>query len=166
MRRLCITLLCGLVAVPAAMAAARATGDGTLELQAATGTFSIAATRGTLWGQMDRGKLVVTDVFPGDDSMFVSGYRSKTTPVDAPNITIYTGANLHFRARGGRYKIWMRGAGVDLTAVGVGSATLVASSDSAVDDPGQYAIDEVRWIGVPLSPRTVSFGVQPDQATP
>src|SRR5690349_15577960 len=34
MRRLCLILLCGLVAVPAAYAAAGATGDGVLELRA------------------------------------------------------------------------------------------------------------------------------------
>jgi len=158
MRRLCITLLCGLVAVPAAVAGVRAVGDGTLELQSATGTFSVTGTRGTLWGQMDKGKIVATDVVAGDGSVLVSGCTTKYSPSDAPNITICTGKNLHFRVKTGKYRLWMKGSGVDLTAVGVGTATLVASADPALDDPGAYELDGVKWIPVPENPRTVTFG--------
>ena len=47
MRRLCITLLCGLVAVPAALAGARATGDGTLELSNVNGTATLVRVSGS-----------------------------------------------------------------------------------------------------------------------
>ena len=81
MRRLCLILLCGLVAVPAALAAARATGDGVLELQQGQRHgASSRAPRGTLWGQIDKGKLVVTDPIVGDGQVLVSGAEHEDGP--------------------------------------------------------------------------------------
>ena len=48
MRRLSLTLLCGLILAPAALAASRATGDGVLELRAVAGTVSLSG-KGALW---------------------------------------------------------------------------------------------------------------------
>ncbi|MFL5954265.1 MAG: hypothetical protein ACJ76I_09185 [Gaiellaceae bacterium] len=158
MRRLCITLLCGLVAVPAAMAAARATGDGTLELTNVSGTASITGSRGTLWGQMARGKLIVTDFVAGDGAVLVSGAEYRR-PINE-NVTIYGGSGLHFRVTGGRYKLRLQqGIGINIAAVGVGSAYLIA--DPLVDDPGDYAIDGGKPVAMPLSGRTVYFGLAP-----
>jgi hypothetical protein len=163
MRRLCITLLCGLVTVPAAMAAVRATGDGTLELSNVSGTAIITGTRGTLWGQMQRGKLIVTDYFAGDGSILVSGWdvrRPLPAPAGSESLTFYSGRELHFRVTGGRYRLRLQqGVGVNLTAVGVGSAYVIA--DPLVYDPGDYAIDGGKPVAMPLSGRTVYFGVQP-----
>jgi hypothetical protein len=164
MRRLCLTLLCGLVAVPAALAAAHATGDGVLELKAATGTIVLTGSRGTVWGQMDRGKLVVTDPAVGDGAIYVSGAEN-VTPGRAEGVTIYAGRDIHFRVTGGRYRLVFRGAssdlsavGVDLTAVGVGSVQL--TGDAFVGDTGKYAIDSGKWNTVPVWPVTKQFGVQ------
>lgn len=154
MRRLCITLLCGLIAVPAAVAATRATGDGTLELQTASGIFSIVGTRGTLWGQIDKGRVIATDPVAGDGSILVSG--ADTRKVLSPNATLYIGSNLHFRVTGGKYKLWLRGSGVDLAAVGIGTAQLTADPDAA--DAGDFALDGGKWTPVPLVQRSVSFG--------
>jgi hypothetical protein len=155
MRRLCIILLCGLVAVPAAVAASRATGDGTFELQTATGTFSISGTRGTLWGQIAKGRLIATDPVAGDGSILISG--ADTRKVLAPNATLYIGKDMHFRVTGGRYKLWLRGTDVDLAAVGIGTAQVTADPDAV--DPGDYALDGGKWISVPLTQRSLSFGV-------
>ena len=87
MRRLCLTLLCGLVAVPAALAASSATGDGVLELKAATGTVVLTGVRGTVWGQMDKGKLVVTDPVAGDGAIYVSGAEN-VTPGRTEGVTV------------------------------------------------------------------------------
>jgi hypothetical protein len=158
MRRLCLILLCGLIAVPAAVAATRAIGDGTLELQNASGKFSITGTRGTLWGQMESGSVVATDPVAGDGTILISGAESMV-PL-ANNARLYKGTDIHFRVTGGRYKLWLRGSGVDLTAVGVGTAVVTAAVD---DDPGKYAIDSGKWVTVPASPRALAFG---DQSTP
>jgi len=97
-------LLCGLVAVPTALAAAHATGDGVFELKAGAGVIVLNGTRGTLWGQMDSGRLVVTDPLFGDGTIYVSGAESKQ-PGTTDNTTIYTGKNIHFRVTGGKYRL-------------------------------------------------------------
>ncbi len=167
MRRLCLTLLCGLVAVPAALAASSATGDGVLELQAATGTVVLTGTRGTVWGQMDKGKLVVTDPVAGDGAIYVSGAET-ATPGKTEGVTVYTGRDIHFRVTGGKYKLAFRGptpdlsaVGVDLTAVGVGSVQLTGD---AFANTGKYALDSGKWNPVPVWTVTKQFGVQPAPA--
>jgi hypothetical protein len=160
MRRFCLTLLCFLVAVPAALAAADATGDGVLELSAATGTVVLNGTRGTIWGQMDKGRLVVTDPLAGDGAVYVSG--GKVTPGVAENVTVYQGRDLHFRVTGGKVKLWFKGSGLDLTAVGVGSVQLIG--DAFTDDTGKYSVDSGKWNPVPVYPTLVNFGVQPKPA--
>jgi hypothetical protein len=168
MRRLCLTLLCGLVAVPAALAASHATGDGVVELSDVTGTVVLSGTRGTAWGQMSKGKLVVTDPVAGDGSIYVSG-GGTGTPGKAEGVTIYSGRDIHFRVTGGKYKLAFRGfgtdqsaVGVDLTAVGVGTVQL--TGDAFTNDTGKYAVDSGKWNTVPAWPITKQFGVQPAPA--
>lgn len=157
MRRLCLILLCGLVAVPAALAAAGATGDGVLELSKVDGTATVNGSRGILWGQMDKGKLVVTDPIVGDGQVLVSGWESKRAGV-IDGTTVYGGIDLRFRVTGGKYRLLIKGNGIDVTAVGVGSAQL--SGDLLAIDPGSYALDSGKWIAVPFFPasRLVQFG--------
>jgi hypothetical protein len=160
MRRLCITLLCGLVAVPAALAAARATGDGTLEVFHGYGVISVTGTRGISWGQMGKGQLIVTDYVAGDGQVLVSG-ADVVNPISA-NVTVYSGKDIHYRVTGGRYRLRFDGDDINLSAVGVGTGRL--TGDPQVDDTGDFAIDGKK-LPVPLTTRTVSFGVQP-VATP
>jgi hypothetical protein len=152
MRRLCLTLLCGLVAVPAALGAARATGDGVLELKSVDGVAVLSGTRGMVWGQMDRGVLVVTDTNAGDGSVLVNGATRK--PI-VDGVTLYRGTDIHFRVTGGKYKLSFKGRGIDLTAVGAGSAQL--TGDVNADDAGRYSLDNGKWIAVPFVQRSVTF---------
>ena len=165
MRRLCLTLICGLVAVPAALAASHATGDGVLEIKAATGTVVLTGVRGTAWGQLDKGKLIVTDPVAGDGSIYVSGAKD-VAPGKADGVTIYWGRDIHFRVTGGKYKLTFRGVGADATAVGVdltavGVGTVQLTGDAFADYTGKYAIDSGKWNTVPVWPVTRQFGVQP-----
>ena len=160
MRWLCLTLLCGLVAVPAALAASHATGDGVLEIRDAAGVVVLNTTRGTVWGQVTKGKLVVTDPVLGDGAVFVSG--AKGSPGVADNVTIYTGKDIHFRVTGGKAKLFLRGSGIDLTAVGVGSAQF--TGDAFAADRGDYAVDSGKWNPVPVTTSIIRFGVQPAPA--
>jgi hypothetical protein len=156
MRRLCLILLAALIAVPAAAAAPRATGDGVLELRDVYGNATVIGARGIVYGQMDSGRLVVTDPLDGDGAIYVSG-AERTRPGLNDNVTIYSGTNIHFRVTGGRYRLqFVKGTGVDFTAVGVGQALL--TGDLNFDDAGQYAVDGGKWIDVPWLPRSVAFG--------
>ena len=75
--------------------------------------------------------------------------------------TIYGGTDIRFRVTGGRYRLSLKGSGIDLTAVGVGIAQL--SGDLLAETSGNYALDSGKWIPVPYFPasRLVLFGVQP-----
>jgi hypothetical protein len=155
MRRLCVILLCGLVAVPAAMAASLATGDGVLEVFHAYGAVTVNGTRGTAWGQIGKGSLIVTDYVAGDGQVLVSGAES-VSPIGS-NVTIYTGKDIHFRVTGGRYKLRFTGNDINLSAVGVGTAKL--TGDDTADDAGDYALDGGKRVPMPFVQRIVSFPV-------
>ena len=161
MRRLCLTLLCGLVAVPAALAAAHATGDGVLEVKDANGIVAVNASRGLVWGQLDKGKLVATDSVAGDGVILVSG-AEKVIQGASDNVKIYSGLNLHFRVTGGKNRLWIKGSGIDLTAVGVGSVQF--TGDAFAADTGRFSLDSGKWNPVPVETTTFRFGVQPAPA--
>jgi hypothetical protein len=160
MRRLCVTLLCGLVAIPAALAASSATGDGVLEIKDGAGIFVLNTSRGTVWGQVGKGKLVVTDPLSGDGAVFVSG-AEKVSPGLTDNVTSYSGKDLRFRVTGGKVRLWFKATeGLDLTAVGIGNVQF--TGDAFADPgPGEYALDSGKWNPVPVITTRVGFGVQP-----
>ena len=158
MRRLSFTLLCGLLLAPAALAGARATGDGVVELQAVSATVTIVG-KGALWGQVDQGRLYVTDPIDTDGVVYVSG-ADKAPRSIGDTTTVYIGKNMHFRVTGGTYRLtFSRSVGIDLTAVGVGKAFMVG--DPTADSTGTYALDGGNWTPVPLVRNIVPFGVQP-----
>jgi hypothetical protein len=163
MRRLSLILLCGLVAAPVAVAAERASTDGVLEVRSLNATSAVfSGTRGSLWGQMDSGRLVVTDPSLDDGQIYVTG-ADRTHPVNE-NVTIYYGKDIHFRVAGGKYRLAFKGTGIDLTAVGVGTAQLLG--DFNADDAGDYRVDGGKWLSVPFVSRTVQFGSQPVNVAP
>jgi hypothetical protein len=173
MRRLVFTLLCGLVVVPTALAGARASGDGVLELNEVYGTVQIGTNvqpaRGVLWGQMKSGKLKVLDPVVGDGRVLVSGAEHVTTSYTADGLKTltYSGQQLHFRVTGGKYKLVFVGDGIDLTAVGAGIARL--SGDDTAFYAGDYAVDSGDWVPVPVftdptDSQRVPFGTLTDAA--
>lgn len=172
MRQILVILVGALAAVPVALAAPSATGDGTLELKAVYGKVTIGKelqpARGLLWGQMDTGKLIVEDPVLGDGRILVTGYANKVfTPAafegDTAQTT-YTGANIHFRVTGGKYRLIFRGSGIDLTAIGAGTAYINASENAI--DPGYFAVDAADWTPAPLyTVKAVPFGTQSTTTT-
>jgi hypothetical protein len=161
-----------LVVAPAALAGARTTGDGILELRSVDATkATITGTRGAIWGQIDSGTLKVTDANLDDNLVAqVSGADRIRVSTD-PGVTYYIGKNIHFRFSGAKYKFTIsNGVGIDLTAVGVGKASL--AGDPTLLDDGSYAIDNGKWQPVqpapapPLLPKVLTFGLQPPSAGP
>jgi hypothetical protein len=161
MRRLSVALLCALIAAPAALAGARAAGDGIFELNAVDATSVTIAGKGALWGQLDKGRLIVSDPVAGDGIVYVSGADRTPRPLnDTGTTTLYVGRNIHFRVTGGTYRLtFFKSTGIDVTAVGSGKAVL--DGDPLSDNDGAYALDGGKWIPVsPLEERTVPFGTQ------
>jgi hypothetical protein len=157
MRRLSLILLSCLVVAPAALAGARAAGDGVLELRSVDGTVLVTG-KGVVWGQVDKGTLKVNDMVPGDGDILVSGFEQKR-PGLCDQCSIYTGRNIHFRVTGGKYRLFFQGTGIDFSAVGVGNAQL--TGDVQVVNAGFYAVDGGKWTAVPWLKRTVSFPLLP-----
>jgi hypothetical protein len=174
MRRILFILVCSLGAVPAALAGSSASGDGVLELKAVYGKVTIGKeiqpARGLLWGQMDTGKLIVEDPILGDGRILVTGWETKAyTPASTfdgtPAQTTYTGANIHFRVTGGKYRLIFRGSGIDLTAIGAGTAFINASETAL--DAGYFAVDAGDWTPAPLNAvKAVPFGTLTPTPTP
>jgi hypothetical protein len=159
MRRTLITLLCGLIFAPAAVAAVRATGDGVLELRKVNADKATVIGRGAIWGQVDSGTLKVVDRNLDDGlAPQVSGAdRKALIEIDNGVLTAtYIGKNIHFRFAGGRYQITIVGSGIDLTAVGVGRSWLTGSISTA--DAGDYAVDNGKWTAVPFFEKKIQFG--------
>lgn len=157
MRRLAFILVLAAVAVPAAAVAAdRSTGDGVFELKAANGTVILTG-HGVLWGQLDSGSLRVTDSANTtiQSSMLVSG-AEQTRPV-GENVTVYWGTNITFRVTGGKYRTRFKGSGLDLTAIGSGTADLTGDPTALTD--GSFALDSGKWQPLPLLERVVTYGV-------
>lgn len=157
MRRLALILLVAVAVVPAAALAARtATGDGAFELRQVNGVVVLSG-KGVVWGQMDRGSLRVTNLSPfSGPQPLVSGAERKVT-TDDPDVVVYTGADLHFRLTGGKYRFRFRGTGIDLTAVGSGSADLTGLPDLS-GETGDYALNGGNWTTVPaFVDRVVQF---------
>ena len=164
MRRLSLILLVSLLVLPAAALAARqTTGDGVFELRSANGTFTLTG-RGVLWGQLDKGALRVVSITSDSSStsqpLAVSGNGLKVGKAqDDPTATVYSGTNLHFRVTGGKYKLRFRAAGIDLSAIGVGTADLVGNVNALY--PGDYALDGGKWQPIAWEEKWVQFGTQP-----
>ena len=159
MRRLSIILLVVLAAVPAAaLARGKSTGDGVFELKSAALVNKSSITgKGAIWGQLDRGTITVTDRNVNDSIWpLVSGGVASTHSTSDGGTTTYTGRDIRFRFAGGRFKIVISGLGVDLTAVGIGKATLTGNAN--VDDDGEWALDGGEWFPVTLSQTVVTFG--------
>jgi len=149
-------LLVVLLPALAAHAAGNASGDGTFSVKDVYGSVTVVG-KGAVWGQLDRGFLTITDPNPTDGVIKVSGYTS-TRPGRTDFSITYVGTNIHFQIVGGAYKLQFRGAaGVDLSAVGIGKATLIGDPFAGVD-PGYYSLEGEKWQPVTLVQTTVAFG--------
>lgn len=155
MRRLALILLVATAIVPAAALAARsASGDGVFELKSVNAVVILTG-HGVFWGQMDKGTLRVTDPDPTDGQQPLVSGAEHTHPA-GDNVTIYSGTNIHFRLTGGKYKVRFKGTGIDLTAIGVGTADL--TGDPLATDTGTFALNSGKWQAVPLFEKVVAFG--------
>lgn len=123
MRRLALLILLACLTIPAvALAVGRAAGDGTLSVDGAAGSVSVAA-RGAIIGQIDRGSVTIQDPNPNDGKApVVWGYERKRDLTDTKNV--FSGTDIRFRVVGGFFRVKVVGVGIDASVVGRGSVTL------------------------------------------
>jgi hypothetical protein len=153
MRRICLTVLVVALAVPAlALAADRATGDGSLGLSAVNGTIVVHG-KGVIYGHFDQGTLIVMEYRPDGlaQTPSVSNAKSRSTR----NVTVYTGSNVRFLLPSGRYAIELIATGVDASAVGKGN---VSATGFGTFDDGSVTVNGGRAVALSSTATMESFG--------
>jgi hypothetical protein len=116
-----IVLLAGLLVAPAAASLAARSGDERLSISDARGLVWIEA-RGALIGRLDKGQIPVTDLTPLDANDPVV-YGCEEVWFRGP-ADICRGEDIRFRLIGGRWRINIRGAGIDVSAAARGRVLL------------------------------------------
>jgi hypothetical protein len=150
MRRALPILLAVLFAAPAAASRLPTTSaaDGALSVSDGRGQVTLGGRTGMLGGvigRLDSGCVSLTDLTP-DDLSFPLVWGDDDPQVDLPRGGVkYCGVNVRFRLIGGRFRVTVTGRlgepgarGIDLSAVGVGEGTIVATDPRL---PGVYSLD-------------------------
>jgi hypothetical protein len=171
MRKLVLTLLVCLLAVPAVGSAApmRGAGDGTLSVDSGRGKVTIEA-RGGVIGRFERGLVTIQDLTPDDQFVPLVFGEERATPLSTGAV-VYSGSAVRFRLVGGRFKMFVTGSGIDLSAVGNGFVTLEA--DERAVNPGTFSLDgedcaqpKVRCRQLPAVERRFRLGLVDSGALP
>jgi hypothetical protein len=153
MRRLvAFTVLAFGLAVPAVGFALDQVEDGTLSVRNGVGKVFLQVNGSTV-GRVAHGKVTVTDPIPSDeDDVDFWNCDKRSYPSDAT--TVCWGNNIRFRAIGGRYRIWARGTGIYLSAVGHGGGQLDGRGDEPdVDRDGAYSLNDEPYRSLPDEPQ-------------
>lgn len=152
MRRLIgFTVLVIALAVPAAaFALAAAADDGSLSVKAGVGHVVLSPFNGSTLGRVASGRVTIVDQsLTGSGSADVWGCDNLHLAA-TDRVTVCSGTNLRFRAIDGRYKIVVRGSGINLSVVGRGTATLDGSGDDpGVDSDGLYSLNDGAYRSLP-----------------
>jgi hypothetical protein len=153
--------LAAFVALIFALPAGAAPGDkrpvpeadtGSLVVQNGYGFVSVAA-KGGIIGRFDGGSITIEDPIEGDSKPpIVYGYEKKRSV--GPHTTLYSGTDVHFYV-GGLYKVKVVATGMNLSAVGKGTASLGSTGFSA---PGFYRVNDGPYLPIPDFPAKVTLG--------
>jgi hypothetical protein len=122
LRRALISLVAALVVLAAPAAAGAAGAESGIELARGSGR-AVLTLRGAVLGAVERGRLTIT-ILPGRiaPDVFVQGYEWQRT-VNG-RTTVYGGGGLRFRVFRGSWRVRLQGAGINASAVGLGTVGL------------------------------------------
>ena len=132
MRRFLLIAVISLFAFPAtAFASAGAVGDGSLSVTNANVNSIVVAGHGLIYGYVDQGAVTVISYTPDDSNQFqISG---ATAPIRSPaGGTRYAGSAMRFLISGS-YVLKFEGSGINLSAVGKGTASAMGSDAASSD---------------------------------
>lgn len=163
MRRLAlVTLLVFAVAAPAALAAHRTPGDGTVAGAHVNGTVVIYG-HGAIWGVVtgSGASIQVTDADSTDGTVKVSGWDVQKSTLQ-PFTTVYSttlsdddGSMRFALVSGGDYRLVLKGSDISFSAVGGGRVRLDGSDTSG--PTGKYQLGDNPWQPVPVVSTSFSF---------
>ncbi len=151
MRKSLVLLLLVCLAVPAVALTAVRAGEGSFSVEAGRGKVTLIA-RGAFIGRIDRGSIVITDLTPDDTFVpYVFGDDNPVRLVGDAGVQ-YSGRNVRFRLGGGFYRLVITAKGIDLSAVGVGTALVQGDGD----DSGLYTTEGAACSSTPLACKPLS----------
>jgi len=144
-------------ATSATLGSAKAPGDGTLVVDNGNGSVIVRA-RGGILGRFDQGSVIISDLDLTDGRVpVVSGAEAfRFLPGGR---TLYSGDDIRFRMIGGLFRVQINATGIDVSAVGRGTAALDASGFS--DFPGRYSLDGGPFHALPGHSTTFTLGQAP-----
>jgi hypothetical protein len=145
-----VALIAVLLVLPTSSPARAERPQGSLEITDGRGVITVKG-RGALLGRVDRGSLTVVDLTPADQwSPRVNGIpRGKVSSMRGRDITLYVPA--------GRYRIVVRGEGINLSARGSGTVVLDGQPDPT-GATGSYAMGDDAPQPIPDDPAKAAFG--------
>jgi hypothetical protein len=156
-RAFLLALVVALVLPVAAWAAGRLPGDGTLVVDNGNGVVTVKA-RGGILGRFVTGNMVISDLDLTDGRVPVV-YGAETIQPLGGGRTRYSGDDVRFRMIGGLFRVQINAIGVDVSAVGRGTATLDASGFT--DFPGRYSVNGGPFQPLPGHALTFALGQAP-----
>lgn len=169
--RALILFVCAIVAtVAVAASAAGAVRDsGQLSLERGRGSAALEL-RGVVLGRLTSGTLRVTDLTPRDRFVPTVSGRRVTADRLGPKTTIYRGVGIRFKVLGGRYRLVLRGAGMSVSAVGVGQVVLEGDPRWIGDDVGVFSLDGIDCVMaselcLPVPTEATRYELRSDEST-
>ena len=168
-RTLCLCIVVAVAALaPLADAGRRAPGDGTLSVRNGRGQVTLNPFRGSVIGRVTRGQVWIRDLDPGDGGPPLvwgcdrgSGDLSERTVDPDDIIKLCRGADLRFRAVGGKYRVTVNACqGMFLSVVGRGRVLLDGRGEAGVRD-GVYSFDGEPFQSLPDYQETFALGTPP-----
>ncbi len=148
-----LAVLIGLVFAPSANAQferALAAGGESLSLEGGRGYAVVTSRDGTMLGSVGRGRIVFRNFRRGAETEWKVWGCDRRRRVARRTVCI--GRNLSFRVVDGRWRVALRGRGINASAVLQGSVTLEGTAGTyAIGDPA----DKRSW---PRSARTFFLG--------
>jgi hypothetical protein len=144
----CSLAVLAVLGIPAVAGAARARGS--LEVGDGRGMIVVKG-RGPLLGRLDKGSLTIVDLTPNDQ------WSPRVNGVPRGRVTSFRGKDATFYVPAGRYRITLKGEGINISARGAGTAVLDGDPDPA-GETGTYAVGDAEQQPIPDDPRAVQFG--------
>jgi hypothetical protein len=136
------------------LGSSRAPGDGTLVVDNGNGNVVVRA-RGGILGRFDQGSVIISDLDPTDGRVpVVSG--AETFRFLSGGRTLYSGDDIRFRMIGGLFRVQVNATGIDVSAVGRGTAVLDATGFT--DFPGRFSLDGGQFHPLPGRATTYTLG--------
>lgn len=157
MRRLVVLIGVLSLALPAgAGALLRGPGDGSLVVENAQGVVTLTM-RGGIIGRFDQGTLEVFNPIANDGAApVVRGYQQVRDL--GPHRKQYSGeGDVRFRLIGGAYRVRITAIGLDVSAVGRGSAIL--DGTGFTDQPGRFSLNGGPFQEMPSTATRFTLGL-------